>query len=86
MSTTNIFGQQHYDVVLNERQRTMLDLYLDSYYGKLIIKKYARLSEVAPNSALRDIRDLVSRIMLRPHEGTQRNVEFEIKLVLIHKQ
>lgn len=80
MSTTNIFGQQHYDVVLNERQRTILDLYLDSYYGKLIIKKYARLSEVAPESVLRDIRDLVARGLLHPLEGMQRNVEYEIMI------
>lgn len=73
-----IFWQQHSDVVLNERQRTILNLYLDGYEGKFTAKNYAKLSEVSPDTALRDIRDLVARGLLRPLEGMQRNVEYEI--------
>lgn len=73
-----IFWQQHSDVVLNERQRTMLNLYLDGYEGRLTAKNYAKLSVVSPDTALRDIRDLVARGLLRPLEGMQRNVEYEI--------
>lgn len=69
-----IFWQQHSDVVLNERQRTMLNLYLDGYEGKFTAKNYAKLSEVSPDTALRDIRDLIARGLLRPLEGMQRNV------------
>lgn len=73
-----IFWQQHSDIVLNERQRTMLNRYLDGYEGKLTAKNYAKLSEVSPDTALRDIRDLVARGLLRPLEGMQRNVEYAI--------
>ena len=73
-----IFWQQHSDVVLNERQRTILNLYLDGYESKLTAKNYAKLAEVSPDTALRDIRDLVARGLLRPLEGMQRNVEYEI--------
>lgn len=75
-----IFWQQHSDVVLNERQRTILNLYLDGYEGKFTAKNYAKLSDVSPDTALRDIRDLVARGLLRPLEGMQRNVEYEIMI------
>lgn len=75
-----IFWQQHSDVVLNERQRTILNLYLDGYEGKFTAKNYAKLSEVSPDTALRDIRDLVAQSILRPLEGMQRNVEYEIMI------
>lgn len=73
-------GQQHSDVVLNERQRTILNLYLDGCEGKFTAKNYAKLSEVSPDTALRDIRDLVARGLLRPLEGMQRNVAYEIMI------
>ena len=73
-----IFWQQRSDVAINERQRTVLNLYLDGYEGKLTAKNYAKLSGVSPDTALRDIRDLVARGLLRPLEGMQRNVEYEI--------
>lgn len=75
-----IFWQQHSDVVLNERQRTILNLFLNGYEGKFTAKNYAKLSEVSPDTALRDIRDLVARGLLRPLEGMQRNVEYEIMI------
>lgn len=74
----SIFWQHHSDVSLNERQRNVLNIYLDGYEGKLTAKNYAKHAEVSPDTAGRDIIDLVGKGILIPKDGMQRNVEYEI--------
>lgn len=52
------------DVPLNERQRTMLQKLLNGFEGKLTASKWAKICKVSPDTALRDINDLVSKGVL----------------------
>ena len=73
-----LFWQQHLELSLNERQRTILNLFLDGYEGKLTAKNYAKQAEVSVDTAGRDIKDLVDKGILHPKGDMLRNVEYEI--------
>ena len=74
----SLFWQRHTDTSLNERQRQLLNLYLDGYEGKLTVKNYAKQAEVSTDTASRDIKDLIDKGILHPKGDMQRNVEYEI--------
>lgn len=57
-----IFWQTHAETVLSERQREVLNLYLDGYPGKLTAKNWAKRVKVSPDTAARDIKDLVEKV------------------------
>jgi len=46
---------------LNDRQRIMLNRLLDGFEGKLTSSKWAKIAKTSPDTALRDINDLVER-------------------------
>ena len=57
-------------VALNERQTLVLNRLLDSFEGKLTTSKYAKLTKISQDTALRDILPLVERgILVRGPEG-----------------
>ncbi|GCE78999.1 Fic family protein [Komagataeibacter oboediens] len=61
----NLVGQS-----INDRQRLMLNRLLDGFEGKLTSSKWAKLAKTSPDTALRDINDLVSRdILVREAAG-----------------
>ena len=49
---------------VNTRQRLMLNRVLDGFTGKLTSSRWAQISECSPDTALRDIEDLVRRGVL----------------------
>ncbi len=56
--------------LLNPRQRTVINRMLDGFDGKLTSSRWARLTSTSPDTALRDITDLVSRgILVRDKAG-----------------
>ena len=56
--------------VLNERQRKVINLMLDGFEGRLNNAKWAALTKTSPDTALRDITDLVQRgILLKDPAG-----------------
>jgi Fic family protein len=58
------------DAPLNERQRLVVNRLLDGFEGKLTTSKWAKLTKSTPDTALRDIMDLVERgILVRSAEG-----------------
>ena len=57
-------------VALNERQTLVLNRLLDGFEGKLTTSKYAKLTKISQDTALRDILPLVERgILVRGPEG-----------------
>jgi Fic family protein len=64
------FWESLQGVVLNERQRLVLNRLLDGFEGKLTTTKYAKLAKCSQDTALRDILSLVERgILVRNPEG-----------------
>ncbi len=51
-------------VALNDRQRAMLHRLLDGFEGKLTVTKWAKMTKVSNDTALRDIDDLLVRQVL----------------------
>ncbi|KXV19730.1 hypothetical protein AD935_14500 [Gluconobacter japonicus] len=61
----NLAGQS-----INDRQRLVLNRLLDGVGGKLTSSKWAKLAKMSPDTALRDINDIVSRdILVREAAG-----------------
>jgi Fic family protein len=56
------------DQPLNARQRTVINKMLEGFDGKLTSSKWAKLTKSSPDTALRDITDLVDRVVL-VHDG-----------------
>lgn len=63
---------------LNERQVKMLNLLLDGFEGKLTSSKWAALAKCSPDTALRDITDLLTRGILRKSEAGGRSTSYEL--------
>lgn len=58
------FWEAHGAQPLNERQRLMLNRVLDGFEGKLTSSKWAKITKCSPDTALRDIDDLMRRRIL----------------------
>lgn len=63
---------------LNERQRKVISRLLDGFEGKLTTSKWARLTKVSSDTALRDINDLVGRGLLVRDEGGGRSTSYSL--------
>jgi Fic family protein len=63
---------------LNERQRKVVNRLLDGFDGKLINAKWAALAKTSPDTALRDINDLISRGILEKEPGGGRSTSYSL--------
>ena len=66
---------------LNDRQRAMINRLLDGFEGKLTSSKWAKLMKVSPDTALRDINDLVGREILIKDEAGGRSTSYALACV-----
>jgi Fic family protein len=63
---------------VNDRQRAVINRLLEGFDGKLTSSKYSKLAKCSPDTALRDIQDLVRRgIMLQSTSGG-RSTSYEL--------
>ncbi|MCY1517024.1 hypothetical protein D9M68_516870 [compost metagenome] len=67
----NRFWEQHREVLLNSRQQLIIGNLLDGFFGKLTSTKWAKMAKCSPDTALRDIQDLIDKGILEkePHGG-----------------
>jgi len=72
------FWKKHSAVPLNQRQRDVLNRLLDGFEGKLTSSKWATIEKCSPDTALRDIADLVERGILRKNEGGGRSTSYSL--------
>jgi Fic family protein len=63
------FWKKHSAAPLNERQRDIVNRLLDGFEGKLTSSKWAVIEKCSPDTALRDIADLVERGILTKTGG-----------------
>lgn len=66
------------DQKLNERQRMMINRLLDGFEGKLISSKWAKIAKTSPDTALRDITDLVERGILVKDPAGGRSTSYSL--------
>jgi Fic family protein len=74
------FWETHQGVALNERQRKMLNRLVNGFDGKLTSSKWARIAKCSPDTALRDIQDLIEKGILQKEEGGGRSTSYRIRL------
>jgi Fic family protein len=72
------FWKKHAAAPLNDRQRDVLNRLLDGFEGKLTSSKYATIEKTSPDTALRDINDLVERGILKKDEGGGRSTSYSL--------
>ncbi|MEB3187239.1 MAG: Fic family protein [bacterium] len=63
---------------LNARQIKVLSRLLEGFEGKLTSRKWAAIARCSPDTALRDIQDLIGRGILRRGEGGGRSAAYEL--------
>ncbi len=72
------FWQAHPGMVVNARQRAMLDRLIEGFQGKLTSRKWAALAQCSLPTAQRDIRDLIDRGALIRNPGGSRNASYRL--------
>ncbi len=63
---------------LNERQMKLVNRLLDGFEGKLTSSKWAAIAKCSPDTALRDITDLLARGVLRKSDAGGRSTSYEL--------
>lgn len=72
------FWERLRDEALNERQRDMLNRLLDGFEGKLTSSKWAKIEKCSPDTALRDISDLLARGILAKDPAGGRSTSYSL--------
>lgn len=72
------FWQRWAGTPLNERQVKLLNRLLDGFEGKLTSSKWAAIAKCSPDTALRDINELLARGVLRKSGSGGRSTSYEV--------
>ena len=63
---------------MNQRQIKFLNRLLDGFEGKLTSSKWAAIAKCSPDTALRDINELVGNDVLRKSSSGGRSTSYEL--------
>jgi len=72
------FWRLHESTEINERQRVILNKLFDGFEGKLQSSKWAKITKVSADTALRDIKDLIKKGILKESKAGGRNTNYEL--------
>jgi Fic family protein len=72
------FWKTHAGESFNERQQALINRLLDGFEGKLTSSKWALLAKCSPDTALRDISDLVARQILAKEAAGGRSTSYRL--------
>lgn len=72
------FWEKHKDILINERQRLMINKLFDDFYGKLTTSKWAKITKTSTDTALRDIKDLMEKGILQQEEAGGRSANYSL--------
>ena len=70
------FWERNRNLSLNERQRKLLNMQFDGFFGKLTSSKWAKIAKCSPDTALNDINDLIAKGVLRKSEQGGRSTNY----------
>lgn len=71
-----LFWKIHENTPINERQRLMLNKVLDGFDGKLKSSKWAKIAKCSTDTALRDIKDLQDKKILKQENQGGRSTNY----------
>lgn len=72
------FWKTHADKKFNDRQRDIINRLLEGFVGKLTSSKWAAIEKCSPDTALRDITELVEARILQKDEGGGRSTSYSL--------
>lgn len=73
------FWDKHITTKINERQRLLINKLFDGFQGNLTSTKWAKIAKCSPDTALRDIQDLIDKKILKKGEEGGRSTNYELK-------
>lgn len=72
------FWKLHEHTAINQRQRIILNKLFDDFEGKLQTSKWAKIVKTSNDTALRDIKDLVAKGILKQTDEGGRNANYTL--------
>jgi len=72
------FWTAHATVLLNPRQKKMLNKLLDGFDGKLTSSKWAKIAKCSKDTAIRDMNDLIEKNILQKEAAGGRSTNYEL--------
>ncbi|WP_336952422.1 Fic family protein [Sphingobium aromaticivastans] len=72
------FWERFGKISINERQRNIINRLLNGFEGKLNSSKWAKITKVSTDTALRDIQDLVEKAILVRDEAGGRSTSYSL--------
>lgn len=67
-------------IPLNEREIKLINKLYEGFEGKLTTEKWAKIAKCSHSTALRDIKDLISKGILTEDEGRSRNTGYKLNI------
>jgi Fic family protein len=74
----NRFWERNKDVQFNERQRRIINMLFDDFFGKLTSGKWARIAKCSNDTALNDLKDLLAKGILVKNEEGGRSTNYSL--------
>ena len=74
------FWDRNAGISLSDRQQKMINALLDDFRGKLTTTKWAKMTKVSQDTALRDIQDLIEKGVLDQAPGGGRSTNYIVRL------
>ena len=72
------FWERHAGLVVNERQRRIINMQFDGFFGKLTSSKWAKIGKCSSDTALNDIRYLIENGVLRKNNEGGRSTNYSL--------
>lgn len=72
------FWERNRDISFNERQRKLLNMQFDGFFGKLTSSKWAKIAKCSADTALNDINDLIAKGILKKTNEGGRNTNYTL--------
>lgn len=72
------FWKLNENTPINERQRMMINKLFEGFEGKLQSSKWAKITKTSPDTALRDIKDLIEKGILQQTNEGGRSINYEL--------
>ncbi|MEX2411834.1 MAG: Fic family protein [Candidatus Paceibacterota bacterium] len=73
------FWAKHSSMLINERQKKLLNKLLDGFEGKLTSSKWAKIAKCSKDTAIRDINDLIDKKILQKEAAGGRSTNYEFR-------
>ena len=73
------FWTKYSKILINKRQKKLLNKILDGFDGKLTSSKWAKIAKCSKDTAIRDINDLIDKNILKKEAAGGRSTNYELK-------